>query len=225
MHSLVQLPGVIPDALPPAPSLGAIRTAVEKRIAAIARALLHVRRDAQFLGRAWQHDADDAVTLYPACTGAVHVHAAGAERLSCALASENALIMEAAALRELVEALDLYVCGGSAIQGGGEDPLATRDAYGPDSLGAPSSLDASGGDDLDYGCWLQRYLLALHVQLLAAERRGDFSAAAALRQEHDVLEPRARRSTAAAHASAAEQWGLRRASALRGRSGRFRRSA
>jgi hypothetical protein len=106
-HSIADRPTLfraVPHALP----AEEVRELVVARLAAVEGEVLPaLARHRALLERTWYHDEPDAALLHLSDRTAMPIRAEGLERLSAIAAEEHALTLEAAALRDLHDALEL----------------------------------------------------------------------------------------------------------------------
>ena len=109
--------------MPAAPDTSPILATIEARLEAIVvQALPAARSRRETLQTVWASTDASAVEIFLDARHTVFCHPVGADRLSAAAAMESALAGEAAALQELVDALELYDAGGRSVtdpDGGG----------------------------------------------------------------------------------------------------------
>ena len=178
-------PGKLPCRMPPAPSTTDLREQAARRARAICIALPMLARDRILLERTWRSDDPDAVPIYAASGNAVHVHAAGAQRLSSVLADEHALLLELKALRELMQALDIFDGGGSAA-------MHEVDGFAVLVRSSMLSHPLNGGylvprTEKAFTAWMLRYLCAVIEELWVARKQHDVESLAELSAEREEL--------------------------------------
>jgi hypothetical protein len=177
--------------VPPALPVEEVRELVAIRLAAIEGEVLPMlARHRALLQRTWYHDGPDAALLHLTDWMAMPIRVEGIERLSAIAAEEHALTLEATALRDLHDALELYLRGGRAtlaeIEGEPSDD-ERRPGLGATVL-VPRSQSGAESSDADYGRWVLEYLLGVKRELRRARAvRGGATTIQTLQREHDAL--------------------------------------
>lgn len=171
--------------LPAAPDTSPILATIEaRREAILTQALPAARTRRQTLQKVWASTDASAVEIFLDARHPVLCHPLGAERLAATAALEWALAGEAAALEELVDALDLYDAGGRSVTDPDGDGAVLPLMRDEDAVvGLPPLTFASLEDRSAHLRAVRAYLHEVDMELQRAlkERRAD--AVAALRAE------------------------------------------
>lgn len=163
--------------LPAGPDTSPILATIEaRREAILTQALPAARARRQTLQKVWASTDASAVEIFLDARHAVLCHPIGAERLAAAAAREWALAGEAAALEELVGALELYDAGGRSVtdpDGGGAVLSLMRDEDA--GVGQPALNFSTMKERTAHLRAVRAYLhdVDLELQRAITERRAD----------------------------------------------------